>query len=129
MSDQWYFKIGPEITEGLHGTDEQTALDIVKTGFKHNVFDELSLADPEDEYLARGHGKKNAERTGRNRYAILHTTFPPQAKKEGIAGPPCIRLLGNEIAEVSVIGMAIYRASDDRMLEAYDEDSLNLLRR
>jgi hypothetical protein len=128
MIDQWYSKFGPEISEGLHDTDERTALEIIKAGFRHEPYDGLHLAGPDDDYLVQQHAKKNTERASQFRYAILRATFPSRSKEEGVLGPPCIRLYGQEIAEVSVIRLAICNTFDGKLAVSYDKDSLDELR-
>lgn len=97
-------------TEGYHGTDEYTARNILVEGFKNEwpKFAELYLAAPTQTYLAHIHGLKNAERTGSDKYGIIHAAIPESSIEENDLVSPSLRLWSDQITEITVKSLSIY---------------------
>jgi hypothetical protein len=103
--------------EGYHGTDEPTARKIFEEGFQKESSDGLPmdvyLAAPFQTYLAHSHGEKNARRSNSENYAILRASIPESKIKINDLGPESLRLFGDEIDRIAIIGLSVYTRSGE----------------
>jgi hypothetical protein len=105
---------GYHFTEGYHGTDEATGRKLVESGF--DPYLPVHLAAPNQTYLAHSHGVKNAERTNSANYALIKAEFPRTHLKENFLGPDSLRLHGDDVDKIAIIGLSIY-SRDGKLIE------------
>lgn len=118
-----------QFTEGFHGTDDWTAIQMIRNGFNQDHYDDTCFSPPDNLWSALQHAEKNAMRQSRARYALLKAQFPLTSISHGSLGLyPCLRFYGEELGNVSIVAMGIFNAADGKLLATYNPDQLDALR-
>jgi hypothetical protein len=105
------------VAAGFHGTDIETARRIAETGFDARYETWFTL--PDDVYLAKDHGQKNALRAGTKQFAILDVTFPETPKDYSEYGW-AVCLSGSEIGHVALTGMDVFDTVTGRLVAVHE---------
>ena len=103
--------------EGYHGTDEPTSRKILEGGFQSHTDNgipmDVYLAAPYQTYLAHTHGEKNARRTNNENYGIIKASIPEAEVSINILGPESLKLYGDQVDQIAIIGLSIYTKSGE----------------